>query len=392
MSAGRKPLAVGTYGEIAVKKQPSGKWRASTQFRDGDGVTRGVERRGDSKAAAKNNLKVHLLERQAPSRGAISGDMSIEKLLELWVAKLRFEKSKRPQSIANDESIVRAQIVPRIGGLKIREVSVPVLDQMFMAPDMSLSNARLCKIALSGAMQLAVSHGAIPSNPVRDTTRIPKNPTEVLKMEVDQIVVLRSAIDAYEGSNRLGPKRNVDNLRDVVNFLFATGFRINEALAVRWQDIDWERNTVTVTGTLFYVKGEGINRQPSPKTRAGFREVVVPEFGMDVLRRRRDNQPPNDLDAVFVTAKGTWISANNLRTKLRAVRDTVNLDFVAPHILRKTVASLLEGDATMKDATAQLGHESERTTAASYVKRAMRAPDNSSILAKLGPAYVPEDA
>lgn len=391
MSVGRKPLPVGTYGEVEAKEQPSGVWRASARFRDRDGVTRSVSRRGRTKAAAKRTLILALQDRQTPSQREISGDMRLERLLDLWVTKVRFEKSKKPQTIAKDEGIIRAQIVPRIGGLTVREVTVPVLDEMLMDPGLTLSNARLAKIVLNGALQLAVSHGAIPANPVRDTTRIPKNATEVLAMEVDQVAILRSAIDEYAGSNKMGPKRNVDNLRDVVNILFATGFRINEALAIRWQDINWEKNAVTVTGTLVRIKGEGIHRQSEPKTKAGYREVVVPDFGMEVLRRRRDNQPANSLDAVFATAKGTWISANNIRTKLRAVRDSVDLGFVAPHIFRKTVATLLEGDVSLRDASAQLGHESEATTSASYVKKAMRAPDNAGILAKLGPNYVPAE-
>jgi len=390
MSAGRKPLPIGTYGEIATKQQPSGSWRASTQYRDRDGVTRGVERRGPTKAAAKRIPKTYLLERQAPSQRGITGDTRIETLLEKYVTKVRFEKSKKPQTIAKDEGIIRAQINPRIGNLAVREVNVPILDELFMAKDVTASNARLMRIVLTGALQLAVSHGAIHVNPVPNATKIAKIATEVLAMEVEQLVTLRSAIDAYAGSNRLGPKIRVENLRDVFDLLFATGFRINECLALRWSDVNWEKNSVTVTGMLIRIKGEGIQRQDQSKTKSGHREVVLPAFGMDVLRRRRDTYPPNDLDAVFVTSKGTWVSANNLRTQWRKIREEVDLTWVAPHILRETVGTLLGNEISPKDASEQLGHKSEKTTLESYIKAAARESDNSEILAKLGPNYTPE--
>ncbi|BBX38517.1 hypothetical protein MMAGJ_77990 [Mycolicibacterium mageritense] len=41
LMAGRPPLEIGTYGEIADPWQtPSGKWQTKARYRGGDGVTR----------------------------------------------------------------------------------------------------------------------------------------------------------------------------------------------------------------------------------------------------------------------------------------------------------------------------------------------------------------
>lgn len=54
--------------------------------------------------------------------------------------------------------------------------------------------------------------------------------------------------------HRRGPKRAPD-LLDVVDVLLATGARIGEVLAIRWQDIDLssERPRLTITGTVVHI-------------------------------------------------------------------------------------------------------------------------------------------
>jgi hypothetical protein len=44
--AGRPPLRIGSHGKISRKHLGDGVWLARCRYRDGDGVTRIVERRG----------------------------------------------------------------------------------------------------------------------------------------------------------------------------------------------------------------------------------------------------------------------------------------------------------------------------------------------------------
>jgi hypothetical protein len=46
---GRPPLPIGTYGSIRYYRTSTG-WRATTNFRDFDGRTRPVERKGNTKS------------------------------------------------------------------------------------------------------------------------------------------------------------------------------------------------------------------------------------------------------------------------------------------------------------------------------------------------------
>lgn len=42
------------------------------------------------------------------------------------------------------------------------------------------------------------------------------------------------------------------------------------------------------------------------KTDAAIRPIALPDWAVAILRRRKLEQPPNDLDTVFVSRNGTW--------------------------------------------------------------------------------------
>jgi len=87
-----------------------------------------------------------------------------------------------------------------------------------------------------------------------------------------------------------------------------------------------------------------------------------------------------------MSTAGTWLSVHNLRAQLRAIRSHCpGLEHVTPHTLRRTVATLLENQVSLADASAQLGHASEAITESAYVKKPAKAPDNASILQALAP-------
>lgn len=51
----------------------------------------------------------------------------------------------------------------------------------------------------------------------------------------------------------------------------------------------------------------------------------------------------------------------------RQARAETGLEWVTPHSFRKTVASLIDKEASAKNAAAQLGHESEEITKKHYI-------------------------
>ena len=68
-----------------------------------------------------------------------------------------------------------------------------------------------------------------------------------------------------------------------------TGMRLGEVLALRWSRIDLDKKIIQVRETLEHTKAHGIRFKP-PKSKAGRREVTLPDILVDVLREHRKVQ------------------------------------------------------------------------------------------------------
>lgn len=93
---------------------------------------------------------------------------------------------------------------------------------------------------------------------------------------------------------------------------------------------------------------------------------------------------PDEINAIFASRRGTWLSPQNVRRQWRQARAETGLEWVTPHTFRKTVATLIDKEADADSAAAQLGHKTKEMTKKHYIVKPVLAPDSSSILEQLG--------
>ena len=253
----------------------------------------------------------------------------------------------------------------------------------------SPSQAHHVRTVLGMMLGLATEQGAIAANPVRSLARMSRGgKKEVLTLSVEDIAILRAEVRAWQTENRPGPKDA--DLGDIVDLLLATGCRSGEVLALRLCDIDFERGTATVNGTLRYRKGKGnggVYRQPKPKTDSSHRSLLLPEFALEMLRNRVERVNADPAAPVFPARGGGWKHPHNVRRQWRKVRARAGYDWVIPHTFRKTVASAVYAELDLHTASAVLGHSSDKVTKDHYVAKAPQAPDVRSVL----DAFAPQD-
>src|SRR3954452_24284838 len=180
----RPPLPIGTYGAINVQKLAADAgYRAYARFRDHDGVTRKVARAGRTAGAAKNSLREHLLDRsqQGPSSG-LNGDTRFQAAAEEWIIAID-QLAARGQRSPNTAQLYRqtltAHVLPAVGALRLRELTVPRLDKFVQDvwAHRGAATAELARTVVSGVVGLAVPQGALCSSPVRHLARISSRPT-----------------------------------------------------------------------------------------------------------------------------------------------------------------------------------------------------------------------
>jgi integrase len=405
----------GNSGQITLRQQPDGRWAARVQVRDIDGRIRSVRATGTTKGAVTRAIQRRLEERVDGSVTGISPTTTYSALADYWLkhrqdhGKVRTKGPLAPQTLATYHSEIEHVIIPAIGEVQVRETTVPFLDRLFAdiehgrqhgnyQPREGGRSTRQLRVVLGGMIGLAVSHGALPANPIRDASQSARKPTtEVQFLTVDQALHLRSRVQ--RSALRMGDGRmpNLD-LEEFVDLLLGTGCREGEGLAIRpidLTDLEGDLPVLHVRGTLIeprkgYV--DKLHRQGTTKTRDD-RRIILPDATARMLLQRIRRQPPASREGpVFGTRTGNWISPANMRTRLRSAIERAGatghpfdqeLDGTTLHTLRRTVGTLVAHEVSLDAAREQLGHRDPSITYRHYVGKRSLAPDLRETLSQL---------
>jgi integrase len=367
---GRPQLPLGTMGEIRCYRTSKGRFRALAKYRDYDGVTRQVERTGATATQARNLLKAACRDRgRVDAAAEISGETTVKALAEEWFSEIRVaiemgERSPGTGRLYRDR--LDNQILPAIGNLRLREVTVSRVDLLLkrVREARGVAIAKATRSVLSGMLGMATRHDAMPANPVRDTASLP---TKVAKdrrtLTLDEVWDLRAKIAADQ--------KAVDwDLVDLVDMMMATGLRIGETTAITWPSLDLDAGTVEVRGTVIRITGEGLAIKLKPKSKAGWRVIELPSWAVAMLKRRREEQAENEWQVVFTSPFGHLRDPGNTQADLRDVFGRIGYENVTSHTFRRTVATLMdEAGLSARAAADQLGHAKVSMTQDHYFGR-----------------------
>lgn len=363
----REPLPIGTHGKITCYQQGAKKWRAFAKFRDFDGVTRRVSQRGPTAAKAERNLKKALAERINEHGSSVKTETKFRDIAELWIEGIReaVENGERsPTTPDQYRSSLDRHVLPGLGEVRLREITVPVVDRFLGAvrTNKGLATAKTSRSVISGVLGLAVRHGALSRNPVRETRRLEggrKKPPRALTLE--ERTAWLAQLEDDEKAVRW-------DLPDLSRFMLATGVRIGEALAVAWGDVDLEHGVVRVDYNVVRVKGQGLMRK-STKTEAGERTLTLPSWCVDMLRKRFADVSSSE-GPVFPDTLGALRDPSNTRRVLRETRGSEGFAWVTSHVFRKTAATILdEAGLSARVIADQLGHARPSMTQDVYLGR-----------------------
>jgi integrase len=286
---------------------------------------------------------------------------------------------------------MRKLVMPTFEHLTLREITVGRVDRFLksLAATKSYSTAKQARTVLSLAFGLAVRYDALPTNPVRETAKLHKPPSQAMALTVDQVNAIREAVRAWrKGPRVVGPPPD-GQLEQIIEVMLGTSARIGEVLAIRKCDVDITATpaTVRICGTIVSPKGRPTHRQEHPKTRTSTRVVAVPTYTAQVLRDRISvvsNEPDDHL--LFFSRNHTPLTTNNVRRRLRAVLELAGIKGVTPHSFRRTVATVLDRASGAELAAEMLGHTSSKITREHYIEPDERVnPITAEILEALAP-------
>jgi integrase len=123
---------------------------------------------------------------------------------------------------------------------------------------------------------------------------------------------------------------------------------------------------------------KGTYHKATPKSAPGVRTVVLPDFAVEALCRRKSARA-NPSDTVFPTRNGV----NNVERRWRQIRQDTGLEWVTPQTFRETVATLISARVSWETASQQLEHSSPRITWEFYISKPAIAADVARALQEL---------
>jgi len=154
-----------------------------------------------------------------------------------------------------------------------------------------------------------------------------------------------------------------------------TGMRRGELLALRWSDVDLDSRVLHVLRTMNFIGGLGYV-EGEPKTRAGRRDIVLPDVAVEALKQHRVHQGEARVKAglrwreqgiVFPNMYGGFFSPAQVGKLFHGLLKKAGLPDVRLHDLRHSVATILRASGVdLKVIQGLLGHSSMAITADIY--------------------------
>lgn len=180
--------------------------------------------------------------------------------------------------------------------------------------------------------------------------------------------------------------------------LLGTGCRIGEALGLRWQDLDYDKRTISINHSLSYYQkpesNKSVLRISKPKTEAGIRTIPMLDIVKDAFEMLYEEQLENGFNETEIDGMSGFIFCNRFGTvpnpqtvnhTIKRIANSYNADEVVRakkerrnpiilpnfscHHLRHTFCTrLCENETNLKVIQSIMGHRNIETTMDIYAE------------------------
>jgi integrase len=278
-------------------------------------------------------------------------------------------KKISPKTMERYRELINNQIIPHLGGKqlqKLKAIDIEAWHNTLIANgrkdgrgSLSHMTIRHAHRVLSKALKEAARFDLVTRN-VAATEKPPK--VDDAEIQIIEAHRLRELLDRLRG-RAIYPKAIIS--------LFC-GLRRGEVLALRWRHIDLDRKIIEVREALEETKARGVVVK-APKSKAGRRDVSMPDIVVEALREYRKQQLElrmrlglgklSDDDLLFSTLDGGLLSPRRFSDAWANVAASIGMGDITFHSLRHTHASqLIDAGVDVVTIAKRLGHSSPTVT------------------------------
>ena len=338
--------------------------------------------------------------------------ITFEEYADTWRADwAKFNLTKRVQE--DYDSILKNRVFPYIGNLKIAKIRPSNIQAIItkMSSKYAVKTIKYTYTVINSVMSYAYNMEVIGENPC-SRCKLPKQSEEIDGdklhfFDLDQAKTFLNALSREYKSTYKSHERTLKKTGEAYTvpeyeetrtiplqfqayFQIAIygGFRRGEMIAITWDDVDFQKNTISINKAFTRTKEEGQFLKP-PKTKAGNRTVVLPASCFETLKKWKTEQMELCLklgtqwkgsrgkdygkNFVFIqTESGRAMDLDTPSHKFGEIlamynatceREEDKLPIIRLHDLRHTSATLLLSEGVdIETVSKRLGHEKASVT------------------------------
>lgn len=364
--------------EGSIRKRANGTWEG--RYSDGRNDNgRQIQRSvyGKTRKEVAEKLNAILYQKQCGSY-VTPNNILVEDWLDQWLKNYAII-SIRPSTYINYEGYVYNHVIPVFGHIPLQDIT-PVIVQNFYNQKfesgradgkggLSAKTIRNMHNMIHQAFEQAKVNGIIMNNPA-DGAVIPRQEKKEMRvLSVQEQKALLSVLHLH----RLG---------FAILFDLATGLRIGELCALKWSDVNFNKQTIKITRTLQRIKKSKLEQiygesttaiiEGNVKTNSGFREIPLPDKIFEKLLLHRQKQIEEigyykdfytDKGYIFTMPLGTCVEPHTMRDAFEFLLKEAGIKHANFHALRHTFATrAIENGVNVKTLSDILGHSQVQIT------------------------------
>ena len=366
-------------GEGSIRKRKDGRWEgrytAGYDAKTGKRIIKNVL--GKTQAEVKEKLKKAMEECAGLDISQDGEKYTVATWLQTWY-ELYAKPNVRTATANRYELIIEQYVIPRIGSVKLKKLTSRQLQKLYkelleggrihigkgQGKGLSSTTVRSVHLMLHTALERAVKERLIPRNPTEDCIAPKPRKVEMQILPPDSMHAYLEAAKA----------------RGVLPMFYlelVTGLRKGELVALRWEDVDIQNKTISVSKQ--YVRNpDGSRELTQPKTENSVRLVSIPQTAVDLLIQEHDRHP--DSPCLFPSpVTGEMYHPDSVVNLHKKILKDVGLEHFRFHDLRHTFATTaLQNGVDVKTVSSMLGHFDAGFTLRTYTHATRQKQDEAA--------------
>jgi integrase len=285
--------------------------------------------------------------RRGELAGMVRTGVTFAQAAEEWLRYVEQERACKPSTVKDYRNMSRV-LGETFGDEPIEDITTEAIERWKadFTRERKPSNRTLQKylVTLHGIFKRAARVYGLPRNPVAQVER-PRLPR-------------RAGIDVFSRDEVMALVRAAANEQDGTLYLTAafTGLRLGELLGLRWEDVDFEADTIRVRRN-WTAGGEG-----TPKSGRGRAVPMIGDVAQALARLGQRERFTGDQDLVFCDPLGRHLGYKSLSQRYKDALSRAELRQLRFHDLRHTFGTHAIRHADPREVMEWMGHADLATT------------------------------